>query len=276
MFDRHARLALFVGCIVMILGTVAFRVAAHRLRVFLQKQPIELRDSLRSLPHTLGAWKSVGDDKVLDSATEETLGTAQYLSRLYRLEGGKPWDRLELHLAYYTGGIDLVPHVPDICFVAGGLVPQTQPINYELAIDTSGWRPDPSEPAYQMTEHYNATLGREFTVHLPSGAVRLRTTEFHDERRPDIKIIAGYFFIANNAITPVPEGVKVIAFDPTERFAYYLKVQFTMSMPHDADSQIFLDHATTMLSAVLPEIMRCLPDWPEVERRGEQTEQTPD
>ena len=52
----------------------------------------------------------------------EELGTTNYISRVYR-DGGADnpqGTQVRLHIAYYTGTPDTVPHVPERCDTAGG------------------------------------------------------------------------------------------------------------------------------------------------------------
>jgi hypothetical protein len=62
--------------------------------------------------------------------------------------------------------------------------------------------------------------------------------------------------------------VRVLAFRPSERFAYYCKVQLNMEGSLSFTQEQFLETASGFLSDFLPELMRCLPDWAEVESRG--------
>src|ERR1041384_7779484 len=90
---------------------------------------------LRSLPRETASWMAVGPDTIEEGEVLETLGTENYLTRPYArklpAKPAKPGEEprvefdpatiLQVHLAYYTGMIDTVPHVPDRCFVAGGM-----------------------------------------------------------------------------------------------------------------------------------------------------------
>jgi hypothetical protein len=163
--------------------------------------------------------------------------------------------------------------VPDRCLGAAGLLQKSAVTNLALEVDTSAWRPDPdglvnlaTDELYSAVE-YQDLLGRVEVVRMPVGDLKLRTMEFQDAKNPNLRIFGGYFFIANGRITPAPEGVKLMAFNPRERFAYYCKVQLT-SVSHHVTQERFLELSADLLKELLPELMRCLPDWSEVERRG--------
>jgi hypothetical protein len=90
-------------------------------------------------------------------------------------------------------------------------------------------------------------------------------TEFQKVDQPDLRVYAGYFFIANGATTASPEAVKLLAFDPTDEYAYYAKVQFTMTGGREFGVEQFIEHVSDLCETLLPEVMRCLPDWAEVQ-----------
>ncbi len=271
MFDRHAKLALIVVCMVLIGSGIGFRVAVAALNITLNKKPVPLRDHFASLPQQLGDWSVAAEDRVLGEAVIESLGTSDYLNRFFARETDAGMQYIDLHLAYYTGEIDGVPHVPDRCFVAsGGLVTEQLATNVPLSVDTSRWRANPTvtdaagEPYRELTFAHHVSA-RPVTVHLPRGDFVLRTSSFRDQLNPDRRIWAGYFFIANGKLTPTPAGVRTLAFDPTEEYAYYCKVQFTMIADEDTQRDAFIAAASDLCEQALPQIMRCLPDWPEVE-----------
>jgi hypothetical protein len=59
--------------------------------------------------------------------------------------------------------------------------------------------------------------------------------------------------------------VRLLAFAPSERHAYYCKVQFNMVGSASFTRQQFVDAVSTFFKDFLPDLMRCLPDWAEVE-----------
>ena len=84
----------------------------------------------------------VGEDIRFDEAGVEALGTDLYLSRTYRHRDSE-LPQVQLHLAYYTGQVDAIPHVPDRCMVAGGYIPLTpEPFTLDVDVDQSSWRVD--------------------------------------------------------------------------------------------------------------------------------------
>ncbi len=278
-FDRQARAALIVVTATLAASGVGFRYAVRAANAHLAKQPVPLRKPLTSIPQRLGTWVSQGGDLKLTAEVEEALGTQHYFDRYYVREGETAG--VNVHIVYYTGLIDAVPHVPDRCFVAGGWASTSLPANLDLPLDRSGWDLDgehvnlrTGEPYPQVTYRHRVT-GEAITVRMPVGGFELRTTEFRKADRPDRRIYAGYFFIANGETTPWPERVRSFAFDLKTRYAYYAKVQFTTEVPEDCESGKFAEMVSDLLVHLLPELMDCLPDWAEIETRSQMPDSKP-
>jgi hypothetical protein len=276
MFDRHAKLALILVCLTMTVGAVGLRAAVVSLDVYLRKLPVEPRENLTNISTSLGDWQARADRRYTAELLEE-LGTDVYLERIYVLEGDDEVDPIQLHITYYTGMIDAVPHVPDRCLVAAGYNARSTPVNMPLDLSRGRWGADPeaidSDGAPWPTLTYARTTGigttEAVTVHMPTGDFELRTTEFSHGDHLDRRVYAGYLFLANGRIAVTPEEVKLLAFKRSERYAYYCKVQLTMHGDRDLTAEQFVARAADFLDALLPELMRCLPDWPEVQARAE-------
>lgn len=272
-FDRSAKWALLVASITLATCGVGFRYGVTAANAYLEKRPVPLQQPLDNIPKRLGDWVATGEDQKLTAEVEEALGTAHQLTRAYTRGTGRDAQVIGLHVAYYTGLIDAVPHVADRCFISSGLAAASLPFNLELPLDTSDWAPDPEfvnlrtgEP-YPVQRFRHGITGKPMEVRMPVGDIEIRTTEFRDPERPGDAIFAGYFFIANGQTTAYPEGVRVFAFDLTTRYAYYAKVQFTMYAGRGTREE-FVDAVADLSNELLPHLMLCLPDWALVERES--------
>jgi hypothetical protein len=277
-FDRQSRLAFIVACVTLAACWFGFSTAIGQLGMHIRKDAVELRKRLDNIPTTLGDWRTAGDSRRLTEEMVEELGTSDYLNRTYIREDKPEWPAVQLHLAYYTGLIDPVPHIPERCNVAAGLVSQGQATTHALDIDRTEWAEDEllnlhrSEP-YPVVSVRNPITGRRESIRMPLGDLEIRVTDFALPEQPDLRVIAGYFFIANGGVTSTPEGVKLLSFRLTEKYAYYCKVQFTVAGDQDELTlERFVAVASDFTEALLPELMRCLPDWSEVERRNTDTQ----
>jgi len=273
MFDHRARLALIVASLMLVICGIGFRATVNALNIYLEKEPVPLRDSLANVARTLGEWQSQGKDHVLDKATIEELGTDKYLDREYvRFDDGTPVV-MAVHVAYYTGLIDAVPHVPDRCFVAGGWTLIGRVRNEPWPVDDADWIEDPDnlnrygEP-YKFDTFRHWVTGEQIEVRMPSlepgETFELRVSELQHAKESEQRLFAGYCFLANNCFTPSPDGVRTFAFDQRDRFSYYCKVQFITAAHRNMDRTRFLELSADLMDNLLPEVMRCLPDWVEV------------
>ncbi len=277
-FDRHSKTALLIATATLTVSAISFHFAVAAANYYLQKHPVPLREPLTDISRRLGLWEAEGVDGRLTAEMEEDLGTKHYIDRWYARQGPDVVaGRIHVHLTYYTGLIDTVPHIPDRCLVASGAVLHTRPANHDLALDRNTWVLDPDRVNLRTGEPYWSYTYRDLvtaepiTVRMPFGEFRLRTSEYRMTKRPDIRIHAGYFFIANGQVTPFPDRVRRFAFDLTTRYAYYAKVQFTMYTVEDIGTEDFVETASDLLADLLPEVMRCLPDWAEVEAASEES-----
>ena len=248
-------------------SAVGLQVGVQALNVYLHKKPVYPRQDFAVIPSTLGTWKSVGEDSRFDKAGVEALGTDLYLSRNYNNRVGAT-PMVQVHIAYYTGQIDAVPHVPDRCMVAGGFVPLTaEPVTLPLDVGEASWLFDSDKElegkAFPYVRKLNKVTGKEEVVYMPLGDFEIRTTEFSHPGLGDDRVIAGYFFVANGETTAYPERIRLLAFDPSSKYAYYCKVQFTVRGDPNFSIDEFCTIVSDLSSELMPDIMACLPDWVE-------------
>jgi hypothetical protein len=101
-------------------------------------------------------------------------------------------------------------------------------------------------------------------VRLPRGVEQLSmmATPFRDAEGKQT-MWAGYFFMANGGVVASANDVRLLAFRLHDDYAYYAKVQF---MSGDVESAAELARvAGSMLDELFPDLMRCVPDWTDVE-----------
>lgn len=279
-----SRLPLSITLLVMMLASAVAISAYIRVKdVHLQKIPIypENNRQVSNLPGLTPSWRQVGSDDIMSAELVETLGTENYLSRRYlRTRDADPKRPIviDLHVAYYTGMIDTVPHVPERCFVGGGLQQSESSRVIDLPMDTSSWRVDPSVP-----REFAGLSGEIFTVRLsndpdmsdaPGRRVRLprgispeqpfqfRASEFINPGRGNV--YAGYYFIANGGTKANANDVRQLAFNLEDDYAYYLKVQVSSSSFGSFEE--FSEYSGELVGELIGEIMRCVPDWVSVQQ----------
>lgn len=267
------------GVALVVLGGSAAGMSAaiQSYGLHLQKKPIypESGRTLLSLPRRTASWSQFGQDEIVSAEVLDALGTDNYVTRQYvrtnPQSSGRP-DIVNLHAAYYTGMIDTVPHVPDRCLVGAGWQIVQNWGAIPLPLDDSRWLeltdiPDdltgqafttrlPNDP------QYTDSPGRRVTLPLSPHEITLRVTEFVSPGGQ--RLFAGYFFVANGGAVSSADGVRLLAFNLTTDYAYYLKIQVSSAVVESAEEMAEI--AADLLDELLGEIMRSVPDWIRVER----------
>lgn len=274
-----AALALATG--LMLLAAASVSAAISYFKIYLQKRSIQPETSLKllSLPRETLSWIQEGTDHIESAETLEVLGTENYLTRTYRRKPGPDGKelRVSFHAAYYTGMIDTVPHVPDRCFVGAGMEIGEVVGDLPLMLDRSRWSVDEDVPPNVLARHdpsssgtvfyktrlseYSSKVGLYPRLPRSPADIRMRTMKFL--RADGDPLYSGYFFIANGGTVSRAEGVRLLAFNLDDFYAYYLKVQFTGEGMESGEE--LADVATQLLDELFPDIMLCVPDWVQVE-----------
>ena len=265
--SRHAGFVVVMALLVGAALAIASAIAAFKFT--LRKLPIYPESGLllSSLPTETESWVRVGPDRKESPEVEAVLGTTNYVSRLYKEKNPKDKAHpvlLDLHVAYYTGMIDTVPHVPDRCFVGGGMQIGDVLGDLPLPLDQTRWREDTTVPA-DMKGHIFVTRSTNgLYPRLPRDPqnIRMRTMRFVQTGGPDL--FAGYFFIANGGTVAKAEGVRLLAFDLNSTYAYYAKVQVTTASVKTGDEMARV--SAGLLDELMGDIMVCVPDWVAVQQ----------
>jgi len=259
--------AFLTGLLLLSTAAVGFSAAIRELGLHLQKLPIEAEGGLRfhTLPTAVDGWRREGSDTVMDKELLDSLGTENYVSRWYVEKDAPDAEKsvFELHVAYYTGTIDTVPHVPERCFVGGGVEIVGSSKIVDIPLDLSLFPPD---PRVDEEEHGVVRRGRTRDhqyVRMPRDLENLRMLVTPFASPDGASMHAGYFFLANGGHVATADSIRELAFRLEERYAYYCKVQFMSPRVESAEELARI--AADFLNEMLPEIMRRVPDWVEVE-----------
>lgn len=266
--------AILTAFVLLVIGATSLSAVKSYFKIYTRKDPIQsdLGLLVNSLPTRTPSWARIGPDHLEQQEVLEVLGTDNYVTRIYEQRAPKDPNRpvrLSLHVAYYTGMIDTVPHVPDRCFVGGGMqigdVVGDLPLNFNQDL----WSPTEEVPASlkgrvwktRITNADSKRDGVRRTLPFNPQNMKLRTMKFLDKN--SVPLYSGYFFIANGGTVCRAEEVRLLAFDLNTRYAYYLKVQVTSSDVKDGEE--LAGAASSLIGELLGDIMLCVPDWVEVE-----------
>jgi exosortase len=259
---RARVMALGVIVSALVVGAAGQQTVLGMTKAVLFKKELPLRKQLISLPTEVGRWQMVGENKKLRPAVEDALGTKQYLLRQYEdktLDAGDPGHLATLQIAYYPGSIGTVPHVPERCYVAGGM----RPVNtrtVQLALDETSWRSD-GQARLATSQLLGRTPQYDNPVRIPSARVPATLFTFtpkgQDQSGDKENVL--YFFAANGKFLPSPDSVRMEGWDLSDEYAYYCKIE--VRWPGISDAEHAQHRTARLLSDMLPEIMACLPDW---------------
>jgi hypothetical protein len=269
----HPAVVVPLAVFVLAAGSLGWYIRANGLRI--TKLPIYPKDNLqlRAIPTELPPtgeprWVRIGQDRQMGAEELVALGSDNALSRVYQRADTIGTDdpvAFELHAVYYTGMIDTVPHVPERCVVAGGgemtSGPTVVPVPLDLTESTGVLREEREDGEVRYSDRSEVSFQR---VSLPRGIEDLAMTiSSFEVLGSDSTIWAGYFFIANGGVVASASGVRGLAYQLDSDYAFYAKVQFSSLTVDSAEELAQL--AADALEDLLPEIMRCVPDWDEVE-----------
>jgi len=273
--------AFVAATLLLLISAACLSGAISGFKLYTRKLPIQARFVCSSIPTKTASWEQVGADHLIGDPEElKTLGTENYLTRTYVERNPPPGQKpagASMHIAYYTGQVDTVPHVPDRCNVAAGAQIIGGPWTIRVPLKRDEWLEDAAASSDTRralgipdATIYNARLGPDShspgsRVRLPRGIenLELRVFEFQQPGEADPQF-AGYFFIANGGLTSSAQGVRLLAFDLKSDYAYYMKVQFSTTRIKGGDDLAQL--AGSILDEMLPDLMLCVPDWTEVIR----------
>ncbi|WP_432799128.1 exosortase/archaeosortase family protein [Poriferisphaera sp. WC338] len=270
---KHSCAAIFTMTL-LITAFSSQAVVLNSTQTVIFKKAINPRHQMYALPNQVGDWKLYREDPPMTKEILDALGTNNYVSRTYvdeRWPKDEPGRYIRLHSAYYTGTPDTVPHVPDRCYVAGGANIVTQG---STKLTVKG-------PEYFTDEDGTLAYSR-----LHNGEVRIPQTK--DIPATFIQFVMGgdkigqkkatsnvaYFFAANGKFLASPNDVRFFGTSKEDLYAYYCKIEVRTDIEDAEQAKARIED---FLSAYLPEVMACLPDWIDVTEgrypRGVEAEQ---
>jgi len=209
---RHWASPRYYACVLILAGAaLGMRALADYFGWYFRKEALPLKRSLAEFdwsrlqpeyrPHAVQA-------PPLDAEGVQALGTDQYVQmRLVDTSRppGDPTSVVSLFITYYTGKPDMVPHVPDECYLAGGY-------------DPVGW-PETAEV-------------RVAGVGAPNDVIPVRVVQFQARKGEDRPTVF-YFFHVNGDYLANRRDVRVRLGRLLERYSYYAKIEVTLSDDFD-------------------------------------------
>ncbi len=241
----------FLICLVVLTVAAATKTAIIKtLGVNLTKLPISLKKPLDQMDAArLGRYTVRDKQKIANRDVIESLGTEEYLQ--WTLEDNEadkasPVRYCSLFITYYTGNPDMVPHVPQECYVGGGNTWQSDE-TLKVAVPSAPGGPD-SELSFQYVMFSKTDRGgfgaeTKFSVQYLFKA----NGEYSGSRTQTRRILGSNFF---------------------SKYSYFAKVEWKFYGIDDFSAMLFPNKEQTLAASqkLLTELVPVLeedhwPDW---------------
>jgi hypothetical protein len=191
-------------------------------------KPLDQLDQQKLYPYKFRSASQIKGE-MLDS-----LGTDQYISWTLTdttIKTASPEQLASLFVTYYTGKPDQVPHVPDVCYQAGGYLEK-----------------DASYHEFQVP-----ALG----INIPVKVLELERSKLFQR---DSRIVF-YTFYVNDRFVPERRDVMSVLANPLDRYAYFSKLEISFGTADETPpKEVALKSAERLLQVVVPLLVK--EHWP--------------
>jgi hypothetical protein len=264
-----------IAVIILSLTAILWEETRYRLGLVFMKEPVpwpigqEVNDKhrLTTLANDFGDYAKFCPDPNTDGETDidedtrATLGIGGddldkkrrpdrrsnwYVVRLYLDKRAEAYSLWSLGVYYYTGGVDPVPHTPEVCLVSGGMsVTQRDVVPMTLSgTPAAGW-----QEVKVCRVLYRNKLGKQFADY--------------------------YTFCVNGLPQHDRTAVRFELMDPRVRYNYFAKIEF--SPRQEVTNLEASDRAAReFLSSALPKVLETLPTSDDVKKINEAGKKKPD
>lgn len=268
---RGLDVAFIIVTAVLLISALLLNVTVQRMKLSFRKEPVALRASLKKIDANMGPWVQVTLDERLSHEMEDALAATEYVFRDYvdsrkvpaevlaQFRGKKldeqrrlldevrlrsPDAVIHMQVAFYTGMVDTVAHIPDRCYIADGFEPS----------------------AYEI-RRWPCFVERDADARAAS-----RFIYFEDQvsERKALPRFVSYTFHVNGRYTNSPEDVRLTLQDLRQKYGYYTKIELMwVPAPRAAlgtsNAEQFTPDADRVMSDfllhALPAVEKVLPDW---------------
>jgi hypothetical protein len=242
-----------VGLTALVVMAVSLRSIGGAMELYFRKEPVELKKPLQQLDRgLLGPEYGVHHlvPPLLSDDILQSLGTEEYVNLRVvdeRRAEDDPAKVADVFITYYTGQPDMVPHVPDECYLAGGFERVGQPATERVTITHGG---ETEEIPVRVLE-FRATPGMSAAAARPAKERTLTVL---------------YFFLCNDEYYTTRNQVRLKLGQVYERYAYYAKLEFRFfdyELRRPAERAAALAAVQPLLEKLMPLLKReHFADWP--------------
>lgn len=240
----------FVVCAALLLSAaIAKETVIRKLGVHMVKLPIALQHPLDEMTAiALVPFELKRKDRIQNHDVLESLGTDEYMQWLLEDTEAAPGSATRycsLFITYYTGTPDMVPHVPDECYVGGG---NQRASGETVSVDVPhGTDKQELDFQYVVFKHVDSQTMREETFSVQ------------------------YFFHANGKYCSSRTDTRlVLGSNWRSKYSYFCKVEWKF-YGMDSFGVIYPDKEQTLaasgklMAVLLPELEKNhWPDWEKI------------
>lgn len=258
---RSAMSVRFIACVsILLVSAVSMQAVARVFKQYFRKRPVPLKRALAALNKSkLAPTYGLHIRQPLPISDEnlEAMGTEEYAQlRLVdvTVDKSKSASVADLFITYYTGQPDLVPHVPDECYQAGGF-DLLDVRNTQLKVPGVG-AVDDMLPV------------RLLTFGIPNRGLRSSINNLTESR-----LHVMYFFLTNGEYVTTRDQVRWRTANLRDRYAYYAKfeVRFSNYSGKVAGENESLAAMTKLMRTVLPIMLQDhFVDWEKLQSTDEE------
>jgi hypothetical protein len=225
---------------VTLLGIAVFLAGpvAGWLQIKHGKKALPLKAPLSQLNESAIAPYRVVQREILDPSLVEALDTDRYLSWVLEdtsVPAADPLRQARLLVTYYSGGHNLVPHTPDVCYVGGGYRPAQPHENLSVEIPALG----------------------SGASKVPIRVCTFAKTAVFDHQHVSVV----YTFYCNGWFSATRTRVRVLINSPINTYAYFSKVEVSFPRATRAEN---IKGGEKLFDRLLPELVRN--HWPDFEK----------
>ncbi len=235
---------MLVCLVVLATSAIGVQVLPERLGLYLRKQAVPLKQPLQFLDFDrLGPRYERHPDsdeiKISEDAIQ-SLGTREFL-QVYLTDtavpAAAPTSRVHLFLTYYTGKPDMVPHVPDVCYLAGGWDAVRKDF-VDVHIPGVG-APDDTIPVRVI--QFRTSQAMQMTSGVSAGVLTVL-----------------YFFHTNGKYATTRDEVRLVQTNLFQRYGYFAKIEVTFPQSGTLSADESFDACVRGLEPLLARLMPVL------------------
>jgi hypothetical protein len=233
----------FYACVALLLVAAAgMQISAGVLQGYFQKMPLPLKRPLHLLDVARLAPQYVlhrNQPAPLSPEMIDTLGTEEYIQWNLvdrQVDRDAPTAVARLFVTYHTGGLTMVPHRPQECMSAAGMILRNEEV-VQVTVQDSHGRP--------LVIPLDVL---EFEV--PPRELQLGATGDNAAR-----MYVAYFFFSNGKYMTSRTQVRAAISNFTDKYAYYSKIELSFNddnFRRMADRNETVEAAGRLLQKVMP------------------------